>query len=76
MWGCRSSSRLASTSGSARGTSWKTISRGELRNLRTRYEARLPPKTPESLRLIHDGGIANYTCRILEERRKAAQAGD
>jgi hypothetical protein len=31
---------------------------------------------PESLRLIQDGGIANYTRRILEERRKAAaQAG-
>jgi len=24
------------------------------------------------LRLIQDGGIANYTRRILEERRKAA----
>jgi hypothetical protein len=27
---------------------------------------------PESLRLIQDGGIANYTRRILDERRKAA----
>jgi hypothetical protein len=24
---------------------------------------------PESLKLIEDGGIANYTRRILEERR-------
>jgi len=45
---------------------------GVLRNLRTSYEARLPPMAPESLRLIEDGGIANYTRRILEERRKAS----
>ena len=45
---------------------------GILRNLRTGYEARLPPMAPESLRLIEDGGIANYTRRILEERRKAS----
>ncbi len=51
------------------------LAKGILRNLRTGYEARLPPMAPESLRLIEDGGIANYTRRILEERRKAtAQA--
>lgn len=48
------------------------LANGTLRNLRTGYEARLPPMAPESLRLIQDGGIANYTRRILEERRKAA----
>ena len=41
------------------------------RNLRSGYEAWLPPMAPESLRLIEDGGIANYTRRILEERRAA-----
>src|SRR5215475_424829 len=52
------------------------LSQGFIRNSRTGYEARLPPMAPESLRLIQDGGIANYTRRILEERRKAvAQAG-
>jgi len=48
------------------------LANGTLRNLRTGYEARLPPMAPESLRLIQDGGIANYTRRVLEERRKAA----
>jgi len=48
------------------------LAKGLLRNLQTGYEARLPPMAPESLRLIEDGGIANYTRRILEERRKAA----
>ena len=48
------------------------LAQGLLRNLRTGYEARLPPMAPESLRLIEDGGIANYTRRVLEERRKAA----
>jgi 3-isopropylmalate dehydratase small subunit len=47
------------------------LAKGFIRNLRTGYEARLPPMAPESLRLIQDGGIANYTRRILEERRKA-----
>jgi 3-isopropylmalate/(R)-2-methylmalate dehydratase small subunit len=47
---------------------------GYIRNLRSGYEARLPPMAPESLRLIQDGGIANYTRRILEERRKASGA--
>ena len=47
------------------------LAKGFLKNLRTGYEARLPPMAPESLRLIEDGGIANYTRRILEERRMA-----
>jgi len=44
---------------------------GSIRNLRSRYEARLPPMAPESLRLIEDGGIANYTRRVLEQRRRS-----
>jgi 3-isopropylmalate dehydratase small subunit len=44
---------------------------GYIRNLQSGYEARLPPMAPESLRLIEDGGIANYTRRVLAERRKA-----
>ena len=48
------------------------LGQGFIRNPRTGYAARLPPMAPESLRLIQDGGIANYTRRILEERRKAA----
>ena len=51
------------------------LAQGFIRNLRSRYEARLPPMAPESLRLIQDGGIANYTRRVLEERRKAAAPG-
>jgi len=50
------------------------LAQGFIRNLRSGYQARLPPMAPESLRLIQDGGIANYTRRILEERRKAASA--
>jgi 3-isopropylmalate/(R)-2-methylmalate dehydratase small subunit len=42
-----------------------------LRNLQSGYVARLPPMAPESLKLIRDGGIANYTRRVLEERRAA-----
>jgi len=45
---------------------------GTLRNLRTGYATRLPPMAPESLRLIQDGGIANYTRRVLAQRRAAA----
>jgi 3-isopropylmalate/(R)-2-methylmalate dehydratase small subunit len=48
------------------------LAQGLIRNLRTGYEARLAPMAPESLRLIQDGGIANYTRRVLEERRMAA----
>jgi 3-isopropylmalate/(R)-2-methylmalate dehydratase small subunit len=47
------------------------LSAGRLRNLRSGYEARLPPMAPESLKLIEDGGIANYTRRVLEQRRAA-----
>jgi 3-isopropylmalate/(R)-2-methylmalate dehydratase small subunit len=46
------------------------LSGGKLRNLRSSYEARLPPMAPESLKLIEDGGIANYTRRVLEQRRR------
>jgi 3-isopropylmalate/(R)-2-methylmalate dehydratase small subunit len=50
------------------------LAQGFIRNLQSGYEARLPPMAPESLRLIQDGGIANYTRRILAERRKASGA--
>ena len=43
-----------------------------IRNLRSGYEARLPPMASESLKLIEDGGIANYTRRVLAERRNAS----
>jgi 3-isopropylmalate/(R)-2-methylmalate dehydratase small subunit len=46
------------------------LSDGQIRNLRTGYEARLPPMAPESLKLIEDGGIANYTRRVLAQRRR------
>jgi len=42
---------------------------GTLRNLRSGYRSRLPPMAPESLKLIEDGGIANYTRRVPAERR-------
>ena len=48
---------------------------GTLRNLRSGYATRLPPMAPESLRLIADGGIANYTRRVLAQRRAAAADG-
>jgi 3-isopropylmalate/(R)-2-methylmalate dehydratase small subunit len=44
---------------------------GTIKNLRSGYEARLPPMAAESLKLIEDGGIANYTRRVLEQRRRA-----
>ena len=47
------------------------LANGVLRNLRSGYEARLPPMASESLKLIEDGGIANYTRRVLEQRRRA-----
>lgn len=47
------------------------LAEGFIRVLRSGYEARLPPMAPESLKLIEDGGIANYTRRVLEQRRKA-----
>jgi 3-isopropylmalate/(R)-2-methylmalate dehydratase small subunit len=50
------------------------LAQGFIRNLKSGYEARLPPMAAESLRLIQDGGIANYTRRVLQERRKAAGA--
>ena len=45
---------------------------GILRNLRSGYTTRLPPMAEESLKLIQDGGIANYTRRVLAQRRAAA----
>jgi 3-isopropylmalate/(R)-2-methylmalate dehydratase small subunit len=51
------------------------LENGMLRNLRSGYQTRLPPMAAESLKLIADGGIANYTRRVLEQRRAAA-AGD
>jgi 3-isopropylmalate/(R)-2-methylmalate dehydratase small subunit len=47
------------------------LARGFIRNLRSGYENRLPPMAAESLKLIEDGGIANYTRRVLEQRRAA-----
>jgi 3-isopropylmalate/(R)-2-methylmalate dehydratase small subunit len=47
------------------------LANGQIRNLRSGYEARLPLMAPESLQLIQDGGIANYTRRVLEDRRRA-----
>jgi 3-isopropylmalate/(R)-2-methylmalate dehydratase small subunit len=46
------------------------LSGGKLSNLRSGYTTRLPPMAPESLKMIEDGGIANYTRRVLEQRRR------
>ena len=40
--------------------------------VRSGYATRLPPMAEESLRLIEDGGIANYTRRVLAQRRATA----
>jgi 3-isopropylmalate/(R)-2-methylmalate dehydratase small subunit len=45
------------------------LSESWIRNRRSGFEARLPPMAPESLKLIEEGGIANYTRRVLEQRR-------
>lgn len=42
-----------------------------LRNITTGFEAELPAFAPELLRLIEDGGIAEYTRRFLNNRRAA-----
>lgn len=42
---------------------------GIARVVRTGYVGRVPPMAAESLKLIEDGGIANYTRRVLEQRR-------
>jgi 3-isopropylmalate/(R)-2-methylmalate dehydratase small subunit len=47
---------------------------GQLKNITTGFETRLPPTAPESLRMMRDGGIKAYTRRILEERKTAAAA--
>ena len=51
------------------------LASGTLRNLRSGYQTRLPPMAPESLKLIDDGGIANYTRRVLAERRAKLSSG-
>ena len=51
------------------------LASGTLRNLRSGYQTRLPPMVPESLKLIDDGGIANYTRRVLAERRAKLSSG-
>jgi 3-isopropylmalate/(R)-2-methylmalate dehydratase small subunit len=45
---------------------------GHLKNITSGYETRLPPLSPEALRMMQDGGIKAYTRRILEERKAAA----
>ena len=50
----------------------RALTEGHLRNLTTGFETRLPPMSPESLRMIEDGGIKAYTRRILAERATAA----
>jgi 3-isopropylmalate/(R)-2-methylmalate dehydratase small subunit len=49
------------------------LSAGTLHNLRSGYHARLAPMAAESLRMIQDGGIANYTRRVLAERKAASR---
>lgn len=45
------------------------LSEGKLRNLTTGYVVDIPPMAPEILRLIEDGGIANYTRRFIEAHK-------
>jgi len=47
------------------------LSLGTIKVARSGYVGRVPPMAPESLKLIHDGGIANYTRRVLQQRRAA-----
>jgi 3-isopropylmalate/(R)-2-methylmalate dehydratase small subunit len=49
------------------------LGRGTIKVVRSGYVGRIPPMAAESLRLIEDGGIANYTRRVLEQRRAAQQ---
>lgn len=51
---------------------WISLEEGQLRNLTTGYSVALPAMAPELLSLIQDGGIANYTRRILEARKAGA----
>src|SRR5262249_37440466 len=44
------------------------LATGTLRNLRWGYRTGRPPMAAESLKLIEDGGIANYTRRVLASR--------
>lgn len=45
---------------------------GYLKNITSGYETRLPPLSPEALKMMRDGGIKAYTRRVLDERRAAA----
>jgi len=45
------------------------LGQGTIKVVRSGYVGRVPPMAPESLKLIQDGGIANYTRRVLEQRR-------
>jgi len=47
------------------------LEKGTVKIARTGYVGRVPPMAAESLQLIRDGGIANYTRRVLEKRRAA-----
>lgn len=47
------------------------LGQGMVRVVRSGYVGRVPPMAAESLKLIEDGGIANYTRRVLEQRRAA-----
>ena len=49
------------------------LAAGTLRNQSSGFEMRLPPTAPESLRMMHDGGIKAYTRRILAERKAGLQ---
>jgi methanogen homoaconitase small subunit len=49
------------------------LERGTIKIPRTGYVGRVPPMAAESLQLIQDGGIANYTRRVLERRRASAR---
>lgn len=50
------------------------LGQGMLKVPRSGYVGRVPPMAAESLKLIEDGGIANYTRRVLEHRRAARQS--
>jgi 3-isopropylmalate/(R)-2-methylmalate dehydratase small subunit len=52
------------------------LGQGTVKVMRSGYVGRIPPMAAESLKLIEDGGIANYTKRVLEQRRAANQTRD
>ncbi len=47
------------------------LGEGTIKVARSGYVGRVPRMATESLKLIQDGGIANYTRRVLEQRRAA-----